>query len=114
MLLASSFFICYYNDVKYRKLYRRFIMIAANYTNFRANLKSYMDKAKTDYETIVVTSKDGNVVVLSEEEYNNMKENLFIMSNQEMVKRLDKSIKEIVEGKTVTFSFDDLKKLADE
>ena len=54
-------------------------MIAANYTNVRANLKSYMEKAKNDYETIVITSKDGNVVMISEEEYNNMQENLFIM-----------------------------------
>ena len=89
-------------------------MIAANYTNFRANLKSYMDKAKNDYETIVVTSKDGNVVMLSEQEYNNILENLFIMSNPEMVKRLNESIKQLIEGKTVTFSFDDLKKLTNE
>lgn len=89
-------------------------MIAANYTNFRANLKSYMDKAKNDYETIVVTSKDGNVVMLSEQEYNNILENLFIMSNPEMVKRLNESIKQLIDGKTVTFSFEDLKKLTNE
>ena len=89
-------------------------MIAANYTNFRANLKSYMDKAKNDYETIVVTSKDGNVVMLSEQEYNNILENLFIMSNPEMVRRLNESIKQLIDGKTVTFSFEDLKKLTNE
>ena len=89
-------------------------MLAANYTNFRANLKSYMDKAKNDYETIVITSKDGNVVLLSEEEYNNMKENLFLMSNPKMVNRINQSLKELVEGKTITLSFDELKKLADE
>ena len=89
-------------------------MIAVNYTNARANLKTYMDKAKNDYETVVITSKDGNVVMLSEEEYNNMKENLFIMSNPAMVNRLNESIEQLINGKTITFSFDDLKKLADE
>ena len=89
-------------------------MIAANYTNVRANLKSYMDKAKNDYETIVITSKDGNVVMISEEEYNNMIENLFIMSNPVMVKRLNESIEQLSNGKTVTFSFEDLKKLTNE
>ena len=78
-------------------------MIAANYTNFRANLKSYMDKAKNDYETIVVTSKDGNVVMLSEQEYNNILEKLFIMSNTEMVRRLNESIKKIINSKTITY-----------
>ena len=77
-------------------------MIAVNYTNVRANLKSYMDRAKNDFETIIITGKDGNVVMLSEEEYNNMKENYFIMSNPEMVKRLDESIKQIIEGKIVS------------
>lgn len=76
-------------------------MIAINYTNARANLKSYMDKAKNDYETIVITGKDGNVVMLSEEEYNNLKENNFLLSNPTMLKRLEESIKQIVDGKVV-------------
>lgn len=88
-------------------------MIAANYTNVRANLKSYMDKAKNDYETIVITSKDGNVVMLSEEEYNNMKENLFIMSNPAMVKRLNESIEQIINGQFVELSLDELKEHED-
>ena len=88
-------------------------MIAANYTNVRANLKSYMDKAKNDYETIVITSKDGNVVMLSEEEYNNMKENLFIMSNPAMVKRLNESIEQIINGQFVELSLNELKEHED-
>ena len=86
-------------------------MIAANYSNVRANFKSYMDKAKNDYETIVVTSKDGNVVMMSEEEYNNMKENLFIMSNPAMVKRLNESINQIINKEVVIMSLDELKAL---
>lgn len=85
------------------------IMIAANYTNVRANLKSYMDKAKNDFETVVITSKDGNVVMLSEEEYNNMLENLFIMSDPEMVKRLNESIEQIINGEVVEFSIEEFK-----
>ena len=84
-------------------------MIAANYTNVRANLKSYMDKAKNDFETVVITSKDGNVVMLSEEEYNNMLENLFIMSDPEMVKRLNESIEQIINGEVVEFSIEEFK-----
>ena len=88
-------------------------MIAANYTNVRANLKSYMDKAKNDFETVVITSKDGNVVMISEEEYNNMKENLFIMSNPAMVEHLNKSINQLIKGEIVEVSLDDLKKYED-
>ena len=85
-------------------------MIAANYSNVRANLKSYMDQAKNDYETIVITSKDGNVVFMSEEQYNNMAENLFIMSNPAMVKRLNESIKQIVDGKVIVTDLEELRK----
>ena len=85
-------------------------MIAANYSNVRANLKSYMDKAKNDYEKIVITSKDGNVVLMSEEEYNNMVENLFIMSNPAMIQRLNESIQQIIDGKVIVTNLEELKK----
>lgn len=48
-------------------------MLAVNYTNFRENMKSYMDKVTDDYETMIVTRKDNkNVVMISEEIYNNI------------------------------------------
>ena len=52
-------------------------MIATNYSEVRNNLKTYCDKATKDYETIVITRKNNeNVVLMSEEEYNNLMENL--------------------------------------
>lgn len=58
-------------------------MLAVNYTTLRENMKSYMDKVTDDYETMIVTRKDNkNVVMLSEESYNNLMENLHVMGNQ--------------------------------
>lgn len=58
-------------------------MLAVNYTNLRENMKSYMDKVTDDYETIIVTRKDNkNVVMLSEESYNNLMENIYVMGNK--------------------------------
>lgn len=58
-------------------------MLAVNYTNLRDNMKSYMDKVTDDYETIIVTRKDNkNVVMLSEESYNNLMENIYVMGNK--------------------------------
>ena len=52
-------------------------MLAVNYTNLRDNMKAYMDKVTDDYETMIVTRKDNkNVVMLSEEAYNNLMENV--------------------------------------
>ena len=55
-------------------------MLAVNYTNLRDNMKTYMDKVTDDYETMIVTRKDNkNVVMLSEETYNNLMENVYVM-----------------------------------
>ena len=55
-------------------------MLAVNYTTLRENMKSYMDKVTDDYETMIVTRKDNkNVVMLSEESYNNLMENVYIL-----------------------------------
>lgn len=60
-----------------------FIMLAVNYTTLRENMKTYMDKVTDDYETMIVTRKDNkNVVMLSEESYNNLMENVYIMGNK--------------------------------
>ena len=59
-------------------------MLAVNYTNFRDNMKMYMDKVTDDYETMIVTRKDSkNVVIISEESYNNLMENIYVMGNKE-------------------------------
>ena len=56
-------------------------MLAVNYTNLRD--KTYMDKVTDDYETMIVTRKDNkNVVMLSEETYNNLMENVYVMGNK--------------------------------
>ena len=58
-------------------------MLAVNYTNLRENMKTYMDKVTNDYETMIVTRKDNkNVVMLSEETYNNLMENAYLMGNK--------------------------------
>lgn len=57
-------------------------MIAVNYTGLRDNLKSFMDKVSDDYETVIVARKNNkNVVMLSEESYNNMMENIYVQGN---------------------------------
>lgn len=58
-------------------------MLAVNYTTLRENMKTYMDKITDDYETMIVTRKDNkNVVMLSEETYNNIIENIYVMGNK--------------------------------
>ena len=58
-------------------------MIAVNYTTLRENMKSCMDKVTDDYVTLIVTRKDNkNVVMISEEAYNNLMENIYVVGNR--------------------------------
>ena len=58
-------------------------MLAVNYSNLRENMKTYMDRVTDDYETMIVTRKDNrNVGMLSEETYNNLMENAYLMGNK--------------------------------
>lgn len=75
-------------------------MLAVNYTNLRDNMKKYMDKITDDYETLIVTRKnDKNVVMISEESYNNMLENIHVMGNKENYDWLMESKAQLERGK---------------
>ncbi len=74
-------------------------MLAVNYSNLRDNLKDYCDKVSNDFETVIVTRKnEKNVVIISLEEYNNLKENLYIMSNPKNYSRLIESKRQLETG----------------
>lgn len=58
-------------------------MLAVNYSNLRDNMKNYMDMVTDDYETMIITRKyNKNVVMISEESYNNLIENAYVMGNK--------------------------------
>ncbi|HCC34424.1 MAG TPA: prevent-host-death protein [Ruminococcaceae bacterium] len=75
-------------------------MIAVNYTNARENFKKYCDAAVQDFETVIVTRKQGeNVVIMSEAEYNNLLENLYVRSSKKDYQMLLDSIDQLKKGK---------------
>ena len=76
-------------------------MIAVNYTQFRNEMKSHMDTVTDDYEAMVVTRKENkNVVIISEETYNNLIENIHVMGNKVNYDWLMESKKQLESGKT--------------
>lgn len=80
-------------------------MLAVNYTKLRENMKSYMDKVTDDYETMIITRKDNkNVVMISEETYNNMLENMYVMGNKSNYDWLMESKAQLEKGKCAVHS----------
>lgn len=78
-------------------------MLAVNYTTLRENMKTYMDKVTDDYETMIVTRKDNkNVVMISEESYNNLMENIHVMGNKANYDWLMESKAQLENGNIMT------------
>ena len=74
-------------------------MLAVNYTVLRGNMKECMDKVSDDFETLIVTrKKNKNIVMISEETYNNMMENMHLIGNEENYKWLMESKRQLEEG----------------
>ena len=55
-------------------------MLNTNITNFRKNLFGMLEQTIKYNEPINISTKDGNAVVLSEEDYNGLMETLYLCS----------------------------------
>ena len=75
-------------------------MEVLNYTDFRKNLKSVLDRTVDNHETVVISrSHDRDVVLLSLHEYNSWMETIHLMSSESNRTRLQNSIQNIEKGK---------------
>ena len=77
-------------------------MIAANYSEFRTGLKSYLDSVEDDNETLIIKRKSGKgTVLISLDEYNSIMETLHLLSSRKNADRLYESIQQVKSGKIV-------------
>lgn len=76
-------------------------MMAVNYSTYGADMKTYMDAASDDHENVVVSRKgEGrNVVIISEDTFNNLIENAYIRADYLNYFWLIESKKQLEEGK---------------
>ena len=87
-------------------------MLAVNYSTIRSNLKEYCDKATDENEAVIVTRKgEKNVVLISLEQYN---EYLRMERNSKYLKKIDKSMKQVEAGKTVSKTIEELEAMENE
>ncbi len=75
-------------------------MQAVNYSTARNNLRSIIEDIDTNCEEyLVVTKDDRQVVIISYDEYQSMKETLHLLSTPANRERLLRSIGQIEKGK---------------
>jgi antitoxin YefM len=64
-----------------------------NVSEFRKNLKKYIDGVAGTHHKVIINSNGKSVVVMSLDEYNGMDETDYLLSSEENKKRLDAAIK---------------------
>jgi len=63
-------------------------MLNTNVTNFRKNLFGMLEQTIKFSEPINISTKDGNAIVLSEEDYNGLMETLYLSSVSGMKEKI--------------------------
>lgn len=83
-------------------------MQAIIYTDARNKLNKLINYVNDNSEQIIIVGSKGrkDAVLISKEEFDNMLENLYILSNPKWVKSIKKGIKQIHEGKGKKLTID--------
>lgn len=68
-----------------------------NITNFRQNLFEYVNQAIEYNDIVNINTKNGNAIIMSEEDYNGLIETLYLTSDPKFVKEMKDSLKEEIE-----------------
>ena len=77
-------------------------MIAANYTEFRTDLKKFLDSVENDQETVVIKRKTGKgTVLISLDEYNSIMETVHLLSSKANADWLQESIQQMKTDRVV-------------
>ena len=77
------------------------IMVVANISDFRKDIKSYFDRVSINFETLIINrGKDSGIVVISLQEYNSLMATNYELSNRTNERRLDSAIEKFKNGKS--------------
>lgn len=74
-------------------------MIATTSSSLRDKMKEYFDRVTNDCETMIVTRRnDENVVVISQREWESLQETIYLLSSKENRETLERSISQADAG----------------
>ncbi|MFZ4543912.1 MAG: type II toxin-antitoxin system Phd/YefM family antitoxin [Saprospiraceae bacterium] len=77
-------------------------MLAANFTEFRTELKKYLDTVEKNNETLIIKRGKGKgTVLISLNEYNSIIETMHLLSSKANADRLYESINQMKTGKVI-------------
>ncbi|WP_298781678.1 type II toxin-antitoxin system Phd/YefM family antitoxin [uncultured Fretibacterium sp.] len=68
-------------------------MLSTNITNFRKNIFGMLEQTIKFNEPVNISTKDGNAIVISEEDYNGLMETLYLSSIPAMKEKIIEGLK---------------------
>jgi antitoxin YefM len=75
-------------------------MLTTTISDFRKDIKKYINTVSEDFETLIINrGKDQGVVIISLDEYNSMLTTSHELSSKKNQKRLDSAIDKLKKGK---------------
>ncbi len=85
-----------HNLYVYLYIIKYMIMLIASVSDFRKDLKSYLDRVSKNFETLIINrGKDSGIVVMSLEEYNSLMATNYELSSRINESRLDSAIEKL-------------------
>jgi antitoxin YefM len=76
-------------------------MITTTISDFRKDIKKYLDRVTKNFETLIINrGKDNGVVIMSLDEYNSLTATQHELSSQLNEKRLDSAIQKLRSGES--------------
>jgi antitoxin YefM len=74
-------------------------MLTTTISDFRKDIKSYLDRVTDNFETLIINrGKDSGVVIMSLDEYNSLNATYHELSSGKNKKRLDSAIEKLKTG----------------
>ncbi len=78
-------------------------MLAANYSEFRGDLKNFLDNVEFNKETLIIKRGKGKgTVMIALDEYNSLMETVHLLSSKANADRLYESLEQIKGGNIIT------------
>ena len=76
-------------------------MLTTTLSDFRKDIKRYLDNVTDNYETLIINrGKDTGVVIISLEEYNSLNATQHELSSKKNESRLDSAIEKLKRGQS--------------
>ena len=80
-------------------------MTATTITDFREKLKEYLDRVLDNHEALIISRpKKNNVVVISQEEYESLRETAYLLSSPKNAARLHEALQQLEQTNWLFYS----------